>query len=392
MNCRTVHFTEQRVQQSLSDKSYSQADLSNGGGTTTISKTVGRRFGGLELHDVENAGGGTHFDDTATICPDKDEFDYAFAYYCQNKIDHADADENDDDEDETDDGRCPGESRPSTGRDRRVSKHSSLSDVTADCESTHNRCGLKDAFNKEKRTSWNQTSQLNGLHSQIPSNDTSRRSAGLRAHFYRYCHGSSNKTIIILVVLTSVVALVCVTVIIIDDYKHNERNGNASSGKWSKNRTFGDYEDSSLLSMSPSFEPTLVPTMEKTPAPFRNIFESKPYSRGSDSPSPTILKPQQTINPSPSPLDLAKEFHSLDIPRLPSQSPVSTPWSQYPSRIPTTIPAPNTVSKQPTLSPSLQTLLPTDNPSTRSPVSVPTFHPRYSCNNYSLNVANMNQT
>lgn len=387
MNCRMVHSTEQKVRQFLSDKSYSLADLANEGGTTTISKTVGRRFGGLELRDVENAGGDTHFDDTATICPSKDEFDYAFAYYCQNKIDHAEVDENDDDE--MDDGRCPGESRPCNGRDRHVPKHSSLSNVTADCV-------LEDAFKRGERTSWNQTSQVNGLHSQISTNDTSRRSVGLRTHVYQYCHGSSNKTIIILVVLTSIVALVCVTVIMIDDYKTNERNGNASSGKWSKNRAVGDYEGSRLMSISPSFGPSLLATS----APFRNIFESKPYSRGSDSPSPTISKPQQTSNPSPFPLDLAKEFHALDIPRLPSQNPVSTPWSQYPSRIPTTIPAPNTVSKQPTLSPSLQPspqVAPTENPSTKpipSPFSIPTFHPRYSCNNYACfkHVTSMSQT
>ena len=50
-------------------------------GNTTISKVVGNTFGGLSLQDIENAGGDANFDDTTTICPDKDEFDYAYAYH-----------------------------------------------------------------------------------------------------------------------------------------------------------------------------------------------------------------------------------------------------------------------------------------------------------------------
>ena len=60
------------------DGDHSLSSLS--GGITTMSKVVGRRYGGLEIQDVENAGGDKNFDDNTTICPEKDEFgDYAYA-------------------------------------------------------------------------------------------------------------------------------------------------------------------------------------------------------------------------------------------------------------------------------------------------------------------------
>ena len=62
------------------DDGASFSSLSAGGVESTISKVVGNHCGGLSLSDIENAGGDEHFDDTTTICPDKDEFDYAYAY------------------------------------------------------------------------------------------------------------------------------------------------------------------------------------------------------------------------------------------------------------------------------------------------------------------------
>ncbi len=44
----------------------SLANLFGIGTTVTISKPIGGRFGGLELNNVEDAGGDAHFDDNAT--------------------------------------------------------------------------------------------------------------------------------------------------------------------------------------------------------------------------------------------------------------------------------------------------------------------------------------
>jgi hypothetical protein len=421
------------------DGSCIPTNLSEGG--TTISKMVGGRFGGLELRDIENAGGYSHFDDNTTICPDKDEFDYAYAYYCRKRI--YDEDDNDDDEEEEEeefnDELCDGKTHANNGRDRyRISELSSLN--RDDCAPRYSDSGQFDAFRKGKKSSMKQDTislcdtlsstdgnsshpgatqwkmeadphndtlsherhptmspspinnkhrriEGNETHSQISTIDTSNRSEGFGTHVYQYFKDSSNKAITILVVFTSVVVMICFTTIVIDDFKEKQRNGNGI-GLWSKNNDALESEESRHQSSLPDEEfadssPTLSPTVEVT---FRNIFESN-YSRGTDSPSPTILKLVPTSYPSPSPIDLAEEFLALDIPPLPSSQPVSAPWSQRPSRSPTILPTPH-LSKEPTLRPSPQpskihpTVMPTGNPSMRPspfPIASPTFPPRYKC-------------
>ena len=409
----------------------------SGSTSTTISKTVGGRFGGLEIRDVENAGGDAHFDDNTTICPDKDEFDYAYAYYWKKRID-------DDASDEHNDECCHEESQINTNKSRdrrRNSEISSLSSGTAfgasryysdsrlssrkqqpakspcsalpfvvrECSHpvattqrkqeedaysnsyshplAHDRCTASIApsrtINKCRRM------EEHDRRSLASTNDMSTRSEGFGTYVQRYYHNSRHKKIILLVVFTAVGILVCFTAIVIDDFKNKATNGNAN-GFWSKHNGGGEFEESRQSNLpdeefadtTPSYGPTLLPT----PAPFRNIFEAKPYSRGSDSPHPTASTPEPTTSPSFSPLDLATEFLALDIPPLPSKTPVSasTSWSQQPSIFPTILPTPH-LSKEPTLSPLLHpsqinpTVMPTDNPSMRpspSPISNPTFPPR----------------
>ena len=430
----TTHYIlEVMAADESNDGSCIPTNLSEGG--TTISKMVGGRFGGLELRDIENAGGQSHFDDNTTICPDKDEFDYAYAYFCREIIY--------DEEVEFNDELCDGETHTNTGRVRcRISELSSLNrddcaprysdgglfvafrngtkssmkkDVTSLCDTQSSTDGnsshpgstqwkmnadvhfssINDTILSRERHPALSPSPINnkhrriegsGTHSQISTNDTSNRSEGFGMHVYRYFKDSSNKAITILVVFTSVVVLVCFTTIMIEDFNEKQRNGNGI-GVWSKNNDAVESEESRHQSISPDDEfadasPTLSPTVEVT---FRNIFESD-YSRGTDSPSPTILKPDPTSYPSPSPIDLAEEFLAIDIPPLPSSEPVSTPWSQHPSRSPATLHTPH-LSKEPTLRPSPQpskihpTVMPTGNPSMRPspfPNASPTFPPRYS--------------
>ncbi|KAL7434509.1 hypothetical protein ACHAXH_002991, partial [Discostella pseudostelligera] len=338
-------------------------------------------------------------------------------------------------EEEFNDELCDGKTHANNGRDRyRISELSSLN--RDDCAPRYSDSGQFDAFRKGKKSSMKQDTislcdtlsstdgnsshpgatqwkmeadphndtlsherhptmspspinnkhrriEGNETHSQISTIDTSNRSEGFGTHVYQYFKDSSNKAITILVVFTSVVVMICFTTIVIDDFKEKQRNGNGI-GLWSKNNDALESEESRHQSSLPDEEfadssPTLSPTVEVT---FRNIFESN-YSRGTDSPSPTILKLVPTSYPSPSPIDLAEEFLALDIPPLPSSQPVSAPWSQRPSRSPTILPTPH-LSKEPTLRPSPQpskihpTVMPTGNPSIRPspfPFASPTFPP-----------------
>ena len=364
--------------------------LSAAGRSTTvtiISKTVGGRFGGLEWNDVENAGGNAHFDDNATICPSKDEFEHAYAdyYYCRNWIVNGnDDDENDDDENDDGDngllGACSeieqsSRTQPTQSSAQRYTPSSIDRDLSPSQWRIDPRSdSYSDSLSHERCTA---SMKVSGIHTDKSTSETSNgcEGFGFGTFVHRYFNDLSNKIIVILVALTSIVVLVCVTAIVIDDYNYKKRNSNSSSGKWSTNHALGDYEDSRPWSVSHSHGPSLSSsTMEATSAPFRNIFESKPYSRGSESPAPTISKPEPTIYPSP-----PNPFALGILPPPPS------PLSDPPSRSPTTLLLAPNVSIQPTVSPSLEpnqmhaTILPTDNPSTRQsppPTSNPTSPPR----------------
>ena len=120
------------------------ASLSNGG--TTISKTVGGRFGGLEIDDVENAGGDAHFDDNTTICPNKDEFDYVYAYYYNNNIDF-----------NIDDRRDRGshhEDYANAERHRRTSELSPISGETEGQSQSDSRAKRKKEQISSERSHW----------------------------------------------------------------------------------------------------------------------------------------------------------------------------------------------------------------------------------------------
>ena len=118
------------------DGDHSLSSLS--GGITTMSKVVGRRYGGLEIQDIENAGGDQNFDDNTTICPDKDEFgDYAYAYAHMSAASgqrrgeygaHSDTDTS---------GDCSSQDR------------SSLSSITNDFVPTYDSKGLFLAFSRK---------------------------------------------------------------------------------------------------------------------------------------------------------------------------------------------------------------------------------------------------